>query len=274
MKKSCYITVLTNEKYLPGLFVLAKSLQDVKSKFEFNVLIPNGKSELIEKVQKMSDKMNGFIHIITAPLIEMEFNEGDHYWNETFFKLRVFGLTQFVKIVFLDSDMLINANIDELFEKEMLSAVIAGKIAFDDYKDLNSGLMVIKPSKEIEVKLINLIQVALESSQKRNSFCGDQDVIQLGFPNWRKEEKLHLPEIYNAFLSVLNTLNKKSKGEIKFKDVKVIHFVGPIKPWEYSLKFKLRNLYAAIRERKFLTFKAERKYNKYLKQYKKIKNIL
>lgn len=39
------------------------------------------------------------------------------WFNTTFSKLHVFGLTEFDKIVYLDADLLLLSNIDELFDK-------------------------------------------------------------------------------------------------------------------------------------------------------------
>ena len=74
------------------------------------------------------------------------------HWTNTFDKLLIFELIQFDKLVYLDSDMYIRKNIDELFERENMSAVIdrrIGPIISEDWIKLTSGLMVIEPKKDI-----------------------------------------------------------------------------------------------------------------------------
>ena len=70
----------------------------------------------------------------------------------TFSKLHVWRLTQFFKCVFLDADTLVLQNVDELFEREELSA--APDIGWPD--TFNSGVFVFEPSIETFNKLVAL----------------------------------------------------------------------------------------------------------------------
>lgn len=62
----------------------------------------------------------------------------------TLTKLHCWKLTQFTKCVFMDADTLVVKNIDELFEKEELSAV--ADIGWPDC--FNSGVFVFVPSEK------------------------------------------------------------------------------------------------------------------------------
>ena len=62
----------------------------------------------------------------------------------TFSKLRAWTLTQFTKCVFMDADTLVLQNVDELFEREELSA--APDVGWPDC--FNTGVFVFKPSKK------------------------------------------------------------------------------------------------------------------------------
>ena len=68
----------------------------------------------------------------------------------TFSKLRAWTLTQFDKCVFLDADTLVIQNIDDLFEREELSA--APDIGWPDC--FNSGVFVFRPCMETYDKLL------------------------------------------------------------------------------------------------------------------------
>ena len=70
----------------------------------------------------------------------------------TFSKLHAWRLTQFFKGVFLDADTLVLQNVDELFEREELSA--APDIGWPD--TFNSGVFVFEPSIETFNKLVLL----------------------------------------------------------------------------------------------------------------------
>ena len=68
----------------------------------------------------------------------------------TFTKLKIWTLTQFKKCVFLDADTLVLQNIDELFDRDELSA--APDIGWPDC--FNSGVFVFIPSMETYDSLI------------------------------------------------------------------------------------------------------------------------
>lgn len=83
----------------------------------------------------------------------------------TFTKFHCWRLTQYTKCIFMDADCLAVANIDDLFEREELSA--APDPGWPD--TFNSGLFVFTPSQKTYLALLNF---ALEES----SFDGGDQV--------------------------------------------------------------------------------------------------
>ena len=81
----------------------------------------------------------------------------------TFSKLHAWRLTQYNKCVFLDADTLVLQNVDELFDREELSA--APDIGWPDC--FNSGVFVFVPSEET---FSNLVALATQTG----SFDGKQ----------------------------------------------------------------------------------------------------
>lgn len=79
----------------------------------------------------------------------------------TFSKINAWRLTQYSKCVFLDADTLVIQNVDELFEREELSA--APDIGWPDC--FNSGVFVFEPSLKTFYELIDL-------SRQTGSFDG------------------------------------------------------------------------------------------------------
>lgn len=235
MKKT-FMTLLSTENYLEGVLVLYKSLLNSKTKYPFTVILS----------ERISKKTENILHSkkIQTIRITNEFNfnnynninlSGPVHWKYTFEKLNIFSLTDYEKIVFLDSDMLIMENIDELFDKKHMSAVgpAGGKYpGNENYNGLNSGLLVIEPNKNDFENLIRLIPIV---TGKLNN-CGDQDVIiEYFIKEWRNSTELHLDDKYNMIFPYIDyyinnfgyTLNeKKSKTNIK-----IIHFIGTKKPW-------------------------------------------
>ena len=222
-----YMSILTNKSYGRGLKNLAKSLKTTKTDKEFYVVIPSDKQEVLseEECRKYDIKVLYVDRIPDLP------NQADtSYWKDTLFKLTVFSLTQFEKIIFLDSDMIVLKNLDHLFEAPSCSAVAAGAVLHSDWKKPNSGLMVIRPSLEDYKSLIGCISKAYQRRKEQNLPFGDQDVLDEWLPDWADQDALHLPETYNCMLGYADLL--KANGIVKSKqDIYVYHFTGREKPW-------------------------------------------
>ncbi|KAK0141625.1 Glycogenin-1 [Merluccius polli] len=141
----------------------------------------------------------------------------------TLTKLHCWTLTHYSKCVFMDADTLVLSNIDELFEREELSA--APDPGWPDC--FNSGVFVFTPSNETHEKL-------LAFCNENGSFDGgDQGVLNSFFDTWATADiSKHLPFIYNlssiAIYSYLPAFKKYGH------EAKVVHFLGKVKPWSYS----------------------------------------
>ena len=223
MNKRAYVTVITNNSYLPGLRAIVRCLRKVHSKYPLYVLLPKNRCEqLLDNIKEINVR-----YIIKDEISIPEYRENqNHYWRDTFFKLQAASLTEFDKVILIDSDMLLLNNIDHLFERHHLTACVAGKLTNPEWTMFNSGLMVLKPSKEYFLELVNCIHPTI--IKMNNLPCGDQDVFQQTCLNWASLEELHLPCEYNLFeheIEIFKTFGKK---------IYIIHFAGKNKPWFYS----------------------------------------
>ena len=252
-----FITILSSDAYLPGVLALAHSLKQVKTKYPFNVLIPSDVEITLKKKLTQAG-----LSVITAQNLVLDADLADKnkrpYWNKTFFKLRLFELTSFDKIVYLDSDMIVLQNIDDLFEKAHMSATVAGKCERSEWTKLNSGLMVIEPNLQEAERIRKNIRPTCESLLETIGAYGDQDVIQFSYPNWQDDKNLLLDECYNVMSCVINSYCNR----YGLDSIKVFHYAGGIKPWQYDkfqlLKSKLKRMWKKCNKPFFV-------YLKYLK---------
>lgn len=259
--KLAYITVLTGKNYLDGVRVLEESLKRTNTKIPFFVVVPNDINyEIIMELEKSKIKI-----LQTSPFDKKITNRKNKvdYWKNTFFKLKVFDLTMFDKIVFLDSDMVVFKNLDKLFSCSHMSAVAAGNEFHKEWTRLNSGLMVIEPNHNDYLHLLSIIDEVFIERQQKGLGIGDQDIINSYYQNWENEKELQLSSVYNTMLGYAGYLKKA--GVIKdFSDIYVYHFTGKQKPWRNSYKEYLIIILKILKRSKSkLDFKA-------LKQYKKI----
>lgn len=261
-----YMTVLTNEDYILGVKVLKMSIDLVSSGIvPFIVLVPtDANRKLLDELE--SSQIN-YIQTENFDDSILQRENKVAYWKQTLFKLKVFDLTQFDKIVFLDSDMIVFKNLDHLFELPHMTCVAAGQELHSDWVELNSGLMVIKPSHEEYLGSENLIEQVYEKRTALGLGVGDQDVIQAYYNKmWFASDEQHLSSVYNTMLGYAGYLYKN--GSVTgLNDIYVYHFAGKEKPWRNRLIEKVAIiLKIAKRSNSKIDYQALRKYKEVLKQ--------
>lgn len=230
MEKRAYVTVLSTEKYLDGVLLLNKSLKRVNSKYPLYVVLSERISKEIEEdlVTRKIPTIRRKNICLMQDIIEKNKSREKDRWSYTFDKLNVFELTEFDKIVFLDSDIYVRKNIDLLFEKPHMSAVIDkqyGPHITARCLKLTSGVMVIKPQENVLPEFQKIIETIID---KREAI-GDQDILQEYDQEWGKKSELHLRNRYNTFFPYLEYYINFQ--EYTMDDFAVIHFIYPIKPW-------------------------------------------
>lgn len=227
----CYVCVLSTENYLEGVLVLNENLKHFNSKYELLCLI---NEDLPSYISVLLDFF-GIKYKVCRKIEFKNINEDNPYWIYTFDKLNVFSLTEYKKIVYLDTDLLILKNVDELFDFEPLSMVLDKP--FKDYF-YNSGVMVLEPNMD---DYNNLKALAIEYDD-RGEKVSDQDVINDYF-NGRINE---ISQQYNCVRNVCDYLGSMcydyicddefvKYGLIDFQfDVEnpfILHYIGKLKPF-------------------------------------------
>lgn len=267
MNNYTYLTLLGSDNYLRGVLGLWKSLINQNSKYPLTVMVTNQVSEnsIMELEKRDISYLKADKVEVSEDILTINAQNGFSNWTNTFSKLLIFGLTQFDKIVFLDADMLVLENIDELFGKDNLSATVAGKSVpgNENWVDLNSGMMVIVPKLNEDKRLISLI-----SKFDAKSAFGDQDIISEGYSHWKEHTNLVLGEEYNI-LAKYEPYYVSSN--VLDSPIKVLHFIGKVKPWNMSkyeqLKYCARLCKIQINKTRTLrgVFTSIKDFNKYIK---------
>lgn len=271
LEQFSYVAFITNERYICGLNNLCKSLLLTKPRYPLTIVIPhNSSDEFTNSVIANSYGAN----IVRVDRIEAHndiTNKAYKHWGDTFFKLNVARLVQFKKVVMLDLDLLIMKNIDDLFERPHMSACASALVKNPDWQYLNSGLMVIEPSLDFFKELITNIDNARNASKTGD--IGDQDVFNFLYPNWFNTSELRIPEEYNEFYRACYRLAKTLKHG--WRDIKVIHYWGIIKPWHLSKKELVKQYLINARYGRFDVNKCLRIYRRMMRRKIKLSfNVL
>ena len=235
--KYTFATLLSSSDYIWGVIVLYKSLQKYgKTKYPFLCVCSKSVSENeITFLNKFKIKCLRLTQSATDGIDLYGQMSAYRRWDNTFDKLMIWGLTEYEKIVFLDSDMIVLNNIDDLFQKPSFSAVALGKLLFN-WEYANAGLIVMEPSNDICNKMIKLIPITVEDRIEKNHFVGDEDVLYDYMPDWKSRQDLHLHEGYNMFFRKMTDYHKRF-GFTYQEDIKIVHFIGlHDKPWNHNLR--------------------------------------
>ncbi|AUX73024.1 glycosyltransferase family 8 protein [Erwinia pyrifoliae] len=248
-----WVTLLTQPDYLPGVRTLHASLQASQSRYPLVVMITGN----IDATARQRLEQQGCILRDVAPIRpnpQLSERYAHARFSEVWTKLAVWALTEFEQVAFLDADMLVMQNMDELFSHPLADGTIAachacrcnpGKLAsypaswiaencfyswctgvdhveqadkVDNY--LNSGFLLLKPDNEVFDNM--LIALAAMDDLTEYRFPEQDFLNQFYRARWRP-----LPWIYNA----LKTLPHQHPAVWQLARVKNIHFILD-KPWQ------------------------------------------
>jgi glycogenin len=212
-----YVTLVTSDDYGVGALVLGHSLKDSKTTRKIVVMVTDRVTPLMQgRLKDVFDEV-----VVVDPIRSTSaqnlnlLGRPDLYW--TFTKLHAWTLTRYSKLVFLDADTLILRNVDELFDQPEFSA--CPDIGWPDC--FNSGVFVLKPSKETFYKLVAF-------GEAEGSFDGgDQGLLNDYFRNWNR-----LSFLYNVTPSASYSY---APAYQKFgNNIAIVHFIGSDKPWTWD----------------------------------------
>jgi len=265
--KGAYVTLLTKTSYLPGTLVLDYSLRNVQSKYPLVVMVtPSLPIEARAVLQKRRILMREVDPL--RPQGKHTLAAHDARFADTWTKLRGFQLAEYERIVLLDCDMIVMKNMDDLMDLDLPEDQIAAAhvcacnprklahypadwipancahtanthplalppIATDatprPYSQLNSGTVVLNPSKELSEAVV---QFLLTTDKIAEFSFPDQDLLTAFFKGkWKP-----IPWYYNA----LKTLRSIHPNEWRDDEVRCLHYILPDKPWQSRVPPKLQ----------------------------------
>ncbi|KAK5857672.1 hypothetical protein PBY51_010900 [Eleginops maclovinus] len=223
MSDQAFVTLATTDLYAKGAMVLGQSLRNHNTTKKLVALIgPHVAEPCREALETIFDEVRVVDVMDSGDVAHLSLMKRPDL-GVTFTKLHCWTLTHYSKCVFMDADTMVLSNIDELFEREELSA--APDPGWPDC--FNSGVFVFTPSNETHEKLITFC------SENGSFDGGDQGVLNSYFNTWATADiSKHLPFIYN--LSSISIYSYLPAFKQYGRNAKVVHFLGKVKPWSYS----------------------------------------
>uniref|UniRef100_A0A2P2LMY6 Hexosyltransferase n=1 Tax=Rhizophora mucronata TaxID=61149 RepID=A0A2P2LMY6_RHIMU len=136
--EEAYVTLLYGDEFLLGVRVLGKSIRNTGSKKEMVVLVSDGVSDYAKRLLKADGWIVEKISLLANP------NQvrPKRFWG-VYTKLKIFNMTNYKKVVYLDADTIVVRNIEDLFKCAKFCANLKHS------ERLNSGVMVVEPSESV-----------------------------------------------------------------------------------------------------------------------------
>lgn len=213
--REAYATILHSAHvYVCGAIAAAQSIRMTGSTRDLVILV----DETISEYHRGGLEAAGW-KIRTIQRIRNPKAERDAYNEWNYSKFRLWQLTDYDKIIFIDADLLILRNIDFLFEMPEISAIGNNGTLF------NSGVMVVEPSNCTFELLIDHIN-EIESYNG-----GDQGYLNEIFTWWHRIPK-HMNFLKHFWMGDEEEI-KEMKTRLFGADppvLYVLHYLG-LKPW-------------------------------------------
>ncbi|CAO96433.1 glycosyltransferase family 8 protein [Erwinia tasmaniensis] len=248
-----WVTLLTQPDYLVGVRALHGSLRACHSRYPLVVMV----TENIDDAQRQLLEQEGCLLRAVAPLRPdptLTHRYANARFSEVWTKLAVWTLTEFERVAFLDADMLVTQNMDELFSLSLPAGTLAACHAcrcnpngiasypadwrpencfyswctgvdhvqqldkVDNY--LNGGFLLLTPDKTVFAEMLAQLSALDDLS---DYLFAEQDFLnQFYRGRWQP-----LPWIYNA----LKTIPHQHPAAWDISRVKNIHYILD-KPWQ------------------------------------------
>ncbi|KAK4353389.1 hypothetical protein RND71_028907 [Anisodus tanguticus] len=234
-----YVTLLYGDEFLLGVRVLGKSIRDSGSTKDMVVLISDGVSQYANDLLRADGWIVEKISLLSNP------NQvrPTRFWG-VYTKLKVFNMTKYKKVVYLDADTIVVKSIDDLFKCGKFCANLKHS------ERLNSGVMVIEPSDEVFKDMMSKVTTLPSYTGGDQGFLNSYYVgfanAQVYEPNQpldvlnsrKVPEMERLSTLYNADVGLYMLANKWMVDE---KELRVIHYtLGPLKPWDWWTSWLLK----------------------------------
>lgn len=269
-KPAAWATLLTQPGYLVGVEALQRSLRASGSPFPLVVMVTANISSAVRNQLEAQGCLIREVPIV-GPNPELQHRYANARFAEVWSKLGAWNLTEFSRLVFLDADMLVIKNMDELFDLPLAEGTIAAchacrcnpnRIAsypqswqpencyysgcedasmradpaahVDNY--LNGGFLVLSPDAQVYQQMMAQLAAMTDIS---HYFFAEQDFLNDFYRD--RWQPLHYG--YNA----LKTLSLQHPKMWDLSRVKNIHYIID-KPWEKQPEpgdkwFELHNIW-------------------------------
>jgi len=239
-----YVSYMANDRDLKGVLVINYLLKKkFNSKFPYTCICIENVSENIKNILK-----NNGINVVEYNLSDIlkklglsdeyvEFIISKHYYG----KLLIFDLIQYENVMFLDTDILILKPLDEYFNLLNISdnticmvydtqaCLVNNNMELCFVKnEFNSGVIFLKPNKELYNKLYNIIK-CLTFDTFKDKIIGDQILFNIAYT----EKIINIVPLHPKFNISPNIVEIcVNNNLLNINELVIIHYMDSMNPWD------------------------------------------
>ena len=226
--RDAYVT-LQYGGFLLGARVLGQSLQETGTRKDMVALCTEDVADTTKRVLQADGWTIKPITSIHNPHSTTDAMGG------IFSKLHVWNMTEYERIVYLDSDVLVLSNIDHMFDCGTICA------AFRHSDLFNAGILVLEPSKATFDDMLTKISSLPSYDGGDQGFLNVyfKDLVYAPMFNWSNVSRQRTPMRMPAGLNAdVGPYYLNSHWNIPEERIRVIHYtLGPVKPWIWWTNF-------------------------------------
>jgi len=253
------IVFATNENYAPYAAVTIESILDVSKKdvcYEFFILHTDLSEEYIARFEKIKSYRHS-VHCINITKYldnEISLYENLHFSKEMYYRILIPTLLGvFNKVLYLDCDMVVLSDINNLYNIDLKGNVLGGvndishsisknyiinTVKIDPANYINSGMLLIDTGEFNKQKIKEKCFDILKTSEIKFRYP-DQDIINISCqghihiidPTWNYIWHYNFPRFNQTPDLLLSPDDQKRYDELSKSDLKLIHYTSNIKPW-------------------------------------------
>ncbi|CAE6931464.1 unnamed protein product [Symbiodinium natans] len=186
-------------------------------------------------------------------------------FRHVFTKLHVFGCDDYEKVVLLDIDLLVRDNVDELGHLKPPCALRRGHKSLPSHVDvalscydrhgqqrfgMNLGVAILKPCQEELRKMLDSVKRMDPMHEASNG--PEQDFLSRWFKDWKTLSLKYNYQLHQLAYSLDHEGPDAERLQLKYENVKVIHYSGKVKPWDFFFEPGLEQSFSAFCEEKLL----------------------
>lgn len=226
-KVSVWTMLNDNPSYVLSALKLGRALKKHTKSIDFDLVVMTLKSKPLsdESMKQLTEVgfTNCVVESIRPTHVEGK-TRGD--LTEKFGVLRVFSMTIYDTVLFLDADTFVNGPLDDLLKMDLQGKTIGVTKDIRNRKwvdTFNSGVMLLHPSEKDYNYLMKLL---MDKTFEFEYVMSDQGFLNAVYKdNWHE-----IGFIYNANLA-LYRFQRPFWDEHKLEDIRIIHYTMQ-KPWK------------------------------------------